>query len=185
MSLAARFPPPSLNDHDVGDGTTDCLLDTQQEKIAEPHSGKCEELLMMENVCGVTNDCVQETEQVKIVEPPSAKCEELLMKEGYPSANVGVDSENGTQISSETKSTPERKKGKGKEKQESTINWDDFRKQYSNGISRKRTNSNRDSVNWEAVRQTTVEELANVIIDRGMHNQLAARIKVIITSFSL
>ena len=67
-----------------------------------------------------------------------------------------------------------------------TINWDDLKKQYSHGISRQRIEENSDSVNWGAVRQATEAEVAKVILDRGMNNQLADRIKVLtITYFNL
>nr|AVP26971.1 DEMETER-like DNA glycosylase [Salvia miltiorrhiza] len=71
----------------------------------------------------------------------------------------------------------ERRKGKGNKKQELPINWDDLRKQYSRGLSRERTEQNADSINWEAMRQASIEEVAHVIIQRGMSNQLAERIK--------
>ncbi|XP_042068451.1 protein ROS1A-like isoform X1 [Salvia splendens] len=58
-----------------------------------------------------------------------------------------------------------------------TINWDDLKKQYSHGISRQRVEENSDSINWGAVRQATEAEVAKVILDRGMNNQLADRIK--------
>lgn len=67
-----------------------------------------------------------------------------------------------------------------------TINWGDLKKQYSHGISRHRTEENSDSINWGAVRQATEAEVAKVILDRGMNNQLADRIKVLtITYFNL
>lgn len=72
-------------------------------------------------------------------------------------------------------------KEKGRKKQEKPIvNWDELRKQYSHGMSRERTEQNADSVNWEAIRQASAAELAKVIVDRGMSNQLAGRIKVLL-----
>ncbi|XP_057806197.1 protein ROS1A-like [Salvia miltiorrhiza] len=71
----------------------------------------------------------------------------------------------------------ERRTGKGNKKQELPINWDDLRKQYSHGVSRERTEQNADSINWEAMRQAPIEEVADVIRQRGMSNQLAGRIK--------
>ncbi|KAL1557649.1 protein ROS1A-like isoform X2 [Salvia divinorum] len=58
-----------------------------------------------------------------------------------------------------------------------SINWDDLKRQYSHGISRQRTEQNSDSINWGAVRRATEAEVAQVILDRGMNNQLADRIK--------
>ncbi|XP_075490754.1 LOW QUALITY PROTEIN: DNA glycosylase/AP lyase ROS1-like [Primulina tabacum] len=70
-----------------------------------------------------------------------------------------------------------RNKRKVKENQESTVNWDDLRKQYSGGKSNNSVNDNIDSADWEAVRQASVQEVAKVIMDRGMNNILAGRIK--------
>ncbi|XP_073149612.1 DNA glycosylase/AP lyase ROS1-like [Henckelia pumila] len=64
-----------------------------------------------------------------------------------------------------------------KEKQESPIKWDDLREQYSRGKSKDPVNDNIDSADWEAVRQASVEEVAKVIMNRGMNNILAGRIK--------
>ncbi|XP_073066355.1 protein ROS1A-like [Primulina eburnea] len=70
-----------------------------------------------------------------------------------------------------------RNKRKVKENQESPVNWDDLRKQYSCGKSNDSVNDNIDSADWEAVRQASVQEVAKVIMDRGMNNILAGRIK--------
>ncbi|KAK4409047.1 DNA glycosylase/AP lyase ROS1 [Sesamum angolense] len=149
MSLAARFPPPTVTEQNGLDDRSDCVIDERKEvKIAETPSGKCEELSMMENY-------------------PSSSC---------PPNEVGVDLEKGNEASLQTESTS-RKKGKVKDKQENTINWDDLRKNISHGSSRNRTYQTMDSVNWEAVRQAKVEELAKVIMERGMNNILAGRIK--------
>ncbi|XP_011088844.1 protein ROS1 isoform X2 [Sesamum indicum] len=157
MSLAARFPPPTVSEQNGLDDRSDCLIDESKEvKIAETPSGKCEELLMMENYPSSSS-------------PPN--------KVGVdPNNHVGVDLEKGNETSLQTESTS-RKKGKVKDKQENTINWDELRKNISHGSSRNRTYQTMDSVNWEAVRQAKVEELAKVIMERGMNNILAGRIK--------
>ncbi|KAH6834504.1 HhH-GPD base excision DNA repair family protein [Perilla frutescens var. hirtella] len=94
-----------------------------------------------------------------------------------PPSSSQVDIENANESSSLVEATPVTKKGKGKEKQEKPINWDELRKQYSDGIPIKRTDHNADSINWKAVRQSSAEDLAKVIVNRGMSNQLAGRIK--------
>ncbi|KZV47173.1 hypothetical protein F511_05224 [Dorcoceras hygrometricum] len=81
--------------------------------------------------------------------------------------NVGKDRE----------SAGGRNKRQVKEKQESHVNWDNLRKQYSCGKSKDTMNNNIDSANWDAVRQASVQEVAKVIMDRGMNNILAGRIK--------
>ncbi|KAL0304732.1 UNVERIFIED_CONTAM: DNA glycosylase/AP lyase ROS1 [Sesamum calycinum] len=160
MSLAARFPPPTVTEQNGFDDRSDCVIDERKEvKITETPSGKCEELSMMENYPSSSR-------------PPN--------EVGVDSNNhVGVDLEKGNEASLQTESTS-RKKGKVKDKQENTINWDDLRKSISCGSSRNRTYQTMDSVNWEAVRQAKVEELAKVIMERGMNNVLAGRIKGIL-----
>ncbi|KAK6123033.1 hypothetical protein DH2020_043229 [Rehmannia glutinosa] len=141
MSLAAKYPPPSLNEHN-------------QVKIAKPQSDECDQIFPME--------------KAQIVEPPFREYDQLLPIE---KAQIGVDPMDGNKTSS-----PRRKKGKLEDKQEIT-NWDELRVKYSQDISKDRTDRTNDSVNWEAVRQTSVRELAKVILKRGMNNLLAQRIK--------
>ncbi|KAK4440644.1 DNA glycosylase/AP lyase ROS1 [Sesamum alatum] len=157
MSLAARFPPPIVTEQNGFDGRSDCVIDESKEvKIAETPSGKCEELSRMENYPSSSS-------------PPN----EVGV---HPNNPVGVDPEKGNETSPQIESTS-RKKGKVKDKQENTINWDDLRKNISHSSSRNRTYQTMDSVNWEAVRQAKVGELAKVIMERGMNNILAGRIK--------
>ncbi|KAL3634612.1 hypothetical protein CASFOL_021666 [Castilleja foliolosa] len=79
-----------------------------------------------------------------------------------------VDPEDGNVHSSKTKC-------KNKDKEEDTSHWDKLRVQYS--TNKKRTDRNRDFVNWEAVRQTSQEDLSIIIKERGMKDQLAQAIK--------
>ncbi|KAL7154024.1 hypothetical protein ABFS83_04G207400 [Erythranthe nasuta] len=197
MALKARFPPAPETEHNDCEGACDCGHDIPQVIITEPPeppSDKSEEVPITENC-----PSPPPTNQV----PPPVKSDEFPMMENCPSPPptsqvphsdkseklsencpspdpsnwVEVDQENGigTTPSSQTESTPGKKKGKAKEKPE--INWDELRKQTLAGKSRKRTKDEADSVNWEAVRQAPVEELAKTILDRGMNNLLAARIK--------
>ncbi|KAK4755246.1 hypothetical protein SAY87_009003 [Trapa incisa] len=65
--------------------------------------------------------------------------------------------------------------GKGKKAE---FDWDSLRKQAeSNGGKRSRSQNTMDSVDWEAVRCTDVNEIAQTIKDRGMNNVLAERIQ--------
>lgn len=75
------------------------------------------------------------------------------------------------------KSTPRKKTSKVETKQETTIDWDELRRTYCSKEREKDDNA-MDSVDWEAVRNATVEEIAQTIAQRGMNNVLAARIKV-------
>lgn len=57
------------------------------------------------------------------------------------------------------------------------IDWDELRKTYSTGRYSGLTESNRDSVNWQAVRHADVEKIVEPIKCRGQGNVLAAKIK--------
>ncbi|GMI96634.1 demeter-like 1, REPRESSOR OF SILENCING1 [Hibiscus trionum] len=58
------------------------------------------------------------------------------------------------------------------------FDWDSLRKPAeANGMKRERTEKTMDSLDWEAVRCTDVNEIAKTIQDRGMNNMLAERIK--------
>ncbi|GFS45802.1 demeter-like 1 [Actinidia rufa] len=73
--------------------------------------------------------------------------------------------------------TPSRKtKSKVGKKQERTINWDDLRKTYAGGKAVETSNT-MDSLDWEGVRQATVDVVADAIKERGQHRILAERIK--------
>ncbi|GFY84537.1 demeter-like 1 [Actinidia rufa] len=73
--------------------------------------------------------------------------------------------------------TPSRKtKSKVGKKQESTIDWDDLRKTYAGGKAVETSNT-MDSLDWEGVRQATVDVVADAIKERGQHHILAERIK--------
>ncbi|XP_010318462.1 DNA glycosylase/AP lyase ROS1 isoform X1 [Solanum lycopersicum] len=57
------------------------------------------------------------------------------------------------------------------------FDWDRLRKAYSTGTYTGSTESNRDSVNWEAVRHADVKMIFEQIKCRGQGNVLAAKIK--------
>ena len=79
---------------------------------------------------------------------------------------------------SQPETTSRSKKNKIEEKQGNSIAWDNLRKTYSKGRTGETTSKTNDSVDWEKVRGSSVEEVSNTIMGRGMHNVLAARIKV-------
>ncbi|GKC16717.1 hypothetical protein Tco_1013499, partial [Tanacetum coccineum] len=65
------------------------------------------------------------------------------------------------------------------EKKETKIDWEELRKSYCE-IGEKEVNENyKDAVDWDAVRRCLVKELSKIIIDRGMQNKLAKRIKIL------
>ncbi|KAE8666284.1 Protein ROS1 [Hibiscus syriacus] len=70
-------------------------------------------------------------------------------------------------------------KGRSAKKEKNNyFDWDNLRKQAEgNGRKRERTEKTMDSLDWEAVRCTDVDEISKTIKDRGMNNVLAERIK--------
>lgn len=67
-------------------------------------------------------------------------------------------------------------KYKDEKKKETSIVYDNLRKKHSTG--RARDDKTMDIVDWEAVRQATVDEVAEAIKQRGMNNVIAGKIKV-------
>ncbi|GMP88620.1 hypothetical protein CsSME_00040538 [Camellia sinensis var. sinensis] len=80
----------------------------------------------------------------------------------------------GSKIIPQTETPSKRKKSKFEEKQDNPINWDDLRKTYR---AKETTTNTMDSLDWEEVRQATVDEVADAIKGRGQHRVLAGRIK--------
>ena len=59
-----------------------------------------------------------------------------------------------------------------------TFDWDNLRKQYQNEANKERSDRNRDSLDYEAVRCADRTEISEAIKKRGQNNLLADRIKV-------
>ncbi|XP_078429652.1 DNA glycosylase/AP lyase ROS1-like [Wolffia australiana] len=72
----------------------------------------------------------------------------------------------------------QRKERGGEEKKESSVDWDELRREASrSGTRKERRRENLDSLDWEAVKRATVDEISSTIRERGMNNMLAVRIK--------
>ncbi|KAK1383984.1 hypothetical protein POM88_021719 [Heracleum sosnowskyi] len=85
-------------------------------------------------------------------------CESMSNQSKFKSESVSI----------KDKDKDEQKKGKN-------ISWDNLRKYYSTG--RARDHKTTDALDWEAVRQANVVEVADTIEERGMNNVLAKKIK--------
>ncbi|KAI3769145.1 hypothetical protein L6452_00245 [Arctium lappa] len=70
-----------------------------------------------------------------------------------------------------------KKKSRSEEKQETKTDWESLRRTYCKTGGKETNENNMDAVDWDAVRRATVEEIADTIVERGMNNVLAARIK--------
>ncbi|CAI8614763.1 unnamed protein product [Vicia faba] len=69
-------------------------------------------------------------------------------------------------------------KSKGKKEKKDSFNWDSLRVQaLATAGEREKTESTKDSLDWEAVRRANVNEIADAIKERGMNNMLAERIQ--------
>ncbi|XWS56333.1 hypothetical protein CRYUN_Cryun09bG0076900 [Craigia yunnanensis] len=70
------------------------------------------------------------------------------------------------------------KNRKAQEEKNNATDWDGLRKQVqANGWKKERSKDKMDSLDYEAMRQANVNEISNTIIERGMNNKLAERIK--------
>ncbi|KAK1282769.1 Protein ROS1 [Acorus calamus] len=74
-----------------------------------------------------------------------------------------------------------RRKSKGKkindQIEKMTFDLDNFRKEICSSMEKERCRNTMDSLDWDAARNATVEEISNTIQIRGMNNRLAQRIK--------
>ncbi|XP_059296260.1 DNA glycosylase/AP lyase ROS1-like [Lycium ferocissimum] len=115
---------------------------------------------------------VDVTERASIVFD-SCKSEQRVVESNLKNDNNHVCSK----IDSVNDNPSKGKNGRlGKEKEK--IDWDSLRLQaQANGKKRERTTNTMDSLDYEAVRRASVNELAHTIRERGMNNKLAERIK--------
>lgn len=71
------------------------------------------------------------------------------------------------------------RKGKPETEKKHACDWDELRKDVlADGTKIERSKDTMDSLDYEAVRCASVEEISNAIKERGMNNMLAERIKV-------
>ncbi|GMJ11979.1 hypothetical protein HRI_004867100 [Hibiscus trionum] len=70
------------------------------------------------------------------------------------------------------------KRRKAQEEKTNATDWDQLRKQVQvNGLEKERSKDNMDSMDYEAMRNASVDDISNTIKERGMNNMLAERIK--------
>ncbi|KAL4568950.1 hypothetical protein LXL04_024572 [Taraxacum kok-saghyz] len=86
------------------------------------------------------------------------------------------------QGANEVKNDASTKKGKRKNKKEEKepevkIDWEKIRENYCQNGEKERNENFMDAVDWDAVWRAPVQEIADMIAERGMHNVLADRIK--------
>ncbi|CBI30244.3 unnamed protein product, partial [Vitis vinifera] len=124
------------------------------ESIQAGPTSSCENTFSDNNLQGENNKIIDET-----------GVKEHGLSSSKASNEIGVD-------------TSKAKKGKARREEKNTLHWDNLRKEAQvNGRKRERTVNTMDSLDWEAVRCSDVNEIANTIKERGMNNMLAERIK--------
>ncbi|KAL3828539.1 hypothetical protein ACJIZ3_017341 [Penstemon smallii] len=201
MSLAARFPVPPSSEHGGCDGNTVGSQESNNQEEQQLYDGNtvgCQESNNQEEqqLSDETRDYlnIKDIHTMKDALSPektfdleglnhvndTPNIEELKIDDPSFSfkTQAGVEPNNGDNNTSSQSQSPvgkKKRKVKVKVKEEIKVDWDELRKKYSK--SRNKTSHTADSVDWEAVRQATVEELAKVIKGRGMNNILAGRIK--------
>lgn len=75
---------------------------------------------------------------------------------------------------------PKAKKETPEDERKTTIDWDSLRKQaLSNSEKKERSKDAYDTMDYEALRRASVNEISDVIKERGMNNLLADRMKVL------
>lgn len=93
-----------------------------------------------------------------------------------PIISASITNNQGSEIQSfRTKGDARKDKIEDEKNEMHNKDWDQLRKIHSH--SRERNADNIDAVDWEAVRQATVDELAETIKKRGMNHILATKIK--------
>lgn len=156
MILAAKYPAPSLREQNSGG---DAIEYTVHEHI----SSKCEE--SNPNVEVEIDALSITTKAVPIeIDVPSSTA---TAAKAMPAASFST---------SKAKPGSKNKKKNGENGEE---NWDNLRIKYADSSLRMRGDHNADIVDWKAVRETPLDELAKVILKRGMNNYLAENIKVL------
>ncbi|XP_052172680.1 protein ROS1A-like isoform X5 [Diospyros lotus] len=147
-------------------GNSNCGVPSQ----AEEHNCRMQQALEVQNISRENSDVSESTNVITNPKHVEHKEVESILKErGFL---------RGKAINDTTSDISKLKRPRiGKQKQQ-TCDWDSLRLQaQANGKRRERTANTMDSLDWEAVRCSDVNEIANTIKERGMNNMLAERIK--------
>lgn len=163
MSLAARFPVRSQS-HDNS-------IIIHHDNLLEYTTTTCS----VEALCPQNNGT---KEEITVAEPKQESymqtaSDESINQERQKGKNLNLEE----QQSGQTKKATQRMKSKKeKEKEKVKTDWDALRRICS--IGGRRNSFHIDSVDWEAVKNANVGEIAKAIQGRGQHNIIAGRIKV-------
>ncbi|KAH1090276.1 hypothetical protein J1N35_017533 [Gossypium stocksii] len=147
------------------------LLQNPRKLVELPASPQNEEMLRLkpskhsEGILDITESSAFDNKK-----SPQQKMQESSLYINNSSSNKELNQINASSLKS---------KGRNAKKEKNDdFDWDSLRIQAeADGRKRERTMKTRDSLDWDAVRCTDVNEIAETIKDRGMNNMLAERIK--------
>ncbi|GAB2284582.1 hypothetical protein Dimus_019038 [Dionaea muscipula] len=197
LSLAAHFPLQSTSNLEAEESEAN-MDDTSSEAVESTNNKTCrsqsdtgnkqakdtvEDLIpantltnpenivnifsLQENVDTSLNKCIEES-----------SCNFCLQEEERPldSSLKALESDK-MEEKGRPKVDPKLNKGKGKKNQDKGIDGHALWAKYAEGRQGKRSQRSLDSIDWNSVRGASLQEIAAVISQRGMHNQIAKRIK--------
>ncbi|CAI9276548.1 unnamed protein product [Lactuca saligna] len=146
----------------------------EETRIVAPISSLQSEIIMEQGVKVVNNRESNKKGKSTIEEGKSTIEEEARIVAPISSLESEITMEQGVKVVNKKKG---KKKSKKEQKEEVKIDWEKFREIYSQNGKKEINEDFMDAVDWEAVYNTPVQEIANLIVERGMNNVLAIRIK--------
>ncbi|XWS59542.1 hypothetical protein CRYUN_Cryun08bG0131100 [Craigia yunnanensis] len=141
--------------------------------VESPADAQNKEMLRHVNMSKHSEEILDNTESTTAFDNQRSPQQEMQESNLYThdsSSNKELDQMNAGSLKSKGRNAKKEKKD--------DFDWDSLRKQAeASGRKRERTENTMDSLDWEAVRCTDVNEIAKTIKERGMNNMLAERIK--------
>ncbi|KAL7610051.1 hypothetical protein Lser_V15G12458 [Lactuca serriola] len=146
----------------------------EEPRIVAPISSLQSKIIMEQGVKVVNNHESNKKGKSTIEEEKSTIEDEARIVAPISSLESEITMEQGVKVVNKKKG---KKKSKKEQKEEVKIDWEKFREIYSQNGKKEINEDFMDAVDWEAVYNTPVQEIANLIVERGMNNVLAIRIK--------
>ncbi|CAH1413573.1 unnamed protein product [Lactuca virosa] len=146
----------------------------EETRIVAAISSLQSEITMEQGVKVVNNQEINKKGKSTFEEEKSTHEEEPRIIAPISSLQSEITMEQGVKVVNKKKG---KKKSKKEQKEEVKIDWEKLREIYSQNGKKEINEDFMDAVDWEAVYNTPVQEIANLIVERGMNNVLAIRIK--------
>lgn len=196
MALAAKFPVKTS----CQDGACERPVQVAEEKdvikchenIKESASEDCVAIPIVDEIRsnseaedvatghGETGAQKQESVVLEGIENGAQKQESIILEEIPVKVEENSKEQNDSREaqSGAGANTSKEKKRLAEEERNRAMNWDSLRKEaVSNGEKKEKSNDARDSIDYEAFRHAPINEISDVIKERGMNNLLADRMK--------